>query len=255
MKLFAVQCGGEGADIAAFDPFDSTVGTKISIPWFFYVIVHPKGIVLFDTGGHPSLAIDARGRLGSHADLWSVNMKIGDDVVSKLAELGLKPADITCIVQSHLHYDHAGGLQFFPHTQVYIQRDELPFAFAPPVYQGGYIRSDFDVELQWHEVLGEHDLFGDGRVILVPTPGHTPGHQCLLVKLERRTLLLLGDAAYIVQKMRDRRLPARYWNPDALIASWEHIEELEKKYSAELIASHELAYRSLVKVAPDQWYE
>ena len=254
MRLYAFHCGGEEADIAAFDPFDSAVGTRIAIPWFFYLIVHPHGNVLFDTAGHPDLARDARGRLGAHADLWSVTMGEGDDVVSKLAEVDLTPADISHVVQSHLHYDHSGGLRFFPHAEIYVQRTELPFAFSPPVYQGGYIRDDFDCGLNWHEVVGDHDLFGDGRITLLHTPGHTPGHQCLLVRLRERTVLLLGDATYIIQKMRDRPLLARYWNPDALIASWERIESLEEA-GAELIAAHELSYRSAIRLAPEQWYE
>jgi N-acyl homoserine lactone hydrolase len=255
IRLYALHCGGEEADIAAFDPFDKSVGTTIKIPWFCFLITHPRGNVLFDTGGHPSLAVDARGRLGAHADLWSVTMRAGDDVASKLAEVGLRPSDIRYVVISHLHYDHAGGLQFFSDAEIYIQREELRFAYSPPVYQGGYIRGDFDCGLKWHEIEGDHDLFGDGTVTLVHTPGHTPGHQCLLVRLRDQTLLLLGDAAYIIQKMHDRRLPARYWNPDALIASWERIEELETQLGAELLAAHELSYETKIRCAPQQWYE
>lgn len=256
MKLFAIHGGGERADMAAFNPFDEKVGTKVDIPYFFYVIEHPKGLVLFDTGGHPDLFENPRLRLGDAADVWEVTGVPGDDVVSKLAEMKLKPTDIGQVVQSHLHYDHAGGLQFFKHATVYVQKSELEFAYSPPVYQKDlYIRDDFDHKLEWVSLEGSHDVFGDGRLVIFPTPGHTRGHQSMLVKLEAQNIILVADAAYIPKNMEQRLLTAVVWSPDAMVASWERIEEVQARENAKLIFTHDLDWSSKTRLAPKEWYE
>lgn len=225
-------------------------------PYFFYLVQHEDGNVLFDTGPHPALLTDPYSRLGEAAASFAVEMAPDDDVVSQLAKLGLDPTDVAHVVQSHLHFDHAGGLEFFPHATIYVQRRELQFAHWPAVYQRGvYLRPDFDHPLQWKELEGEHDIFGDGRVVIVPTPGHTPGHQSLLVRLEGQPVVLMADASYLLVKMRERLLPAVVWSPDAMVASWERIEELERRYGAQLICTHDLDFREKVRLAPEQWYE
>lgn len=258
MRLYAFHCGGERSDMAAFDPFDPQVGTTIDIPYFFYLIQHVRGNVIFDSGAHPSLAIDPRARLGDEADNWEIRMTEQDGVVSRLATVGLAPADITHVLQSHLHYDHAGGLEFFPHAPIYVQRDELSFAYSPPVYQEGlYLRADFDLpEIRWREIDGEHDVFGDGRLVLIPTPGHCAGHQSLVVRLESQTVVLVADAAYLIEKMRARALPAAAvaWSPDHMVASWEKLERIEQDLSATLIPTHDLRFRERIRMAPDEWY-
>lgn len=255
MKLHALYCGCERANMAIFDPFDANVGTKIEIPYFAYLIEHDKGNVLFDTGAHPSLAVDPAARLGPAAEAFEVRMKPGEDVVGALRSLGFAPSDITHVVQSHLHYDHAGGIEFFPHAEFFVQRTELPFAHWPPVYQRDmYVRADFDHPVRWVELRGSHDVFGDERVVIFPTPGHTPGHQSLLVHLDKQSIILGGDAAYLPQKMHDRCLPGILWNPDALVESWERIEELQAKHGARLILTHDLDLAA-VRVAPKSFYE
>jgi N-acyl homoserine lactone hydrolase len=213
--------------------------------------------VLFDSGAHPSLATDPRQRLGDEADNWEIKMRADDGVLDHLAKIGLAAGDIGHVVQSHLHYDHAGGIEFFPGTPIVVQRDELAFAYDPPVYQAGlYVRADFDVPgVRWLQVDGEHDLFGDGKLVLIPTPGHSKGHQSLVVELESGTVILLADAAYLVEKMRARALPAVVWSPDAMVASWERIEALERERGAELVATHDLNFAERIRLAPGAWYE
>jgi N-acyl homoserine lactone hydrolase len=256
LKLYALHCGGDMMDMALFDPFDARAGTKFYNPYFMYVITHPRGTVLFDCGAHPDLATDPESRLGPAAADFDMRLSTEDQVQRRLATLGMTPDDIDIVVQSHLHFDHAGGLAWLTHAPILVQREELTFARHPPVYQEAiYIQADFSMDLDWQELDGDYDLFDDGRLTAISTPGHTRGHQSLLVRLDGQTVFLLADAAYLVGKMRARSLPGILWSPDAIIASWDRIEEIERNEQARLMTTHELDYETSVRMAPDGWYE
>ena len=90
---------------------------------------------------------------------------------------------------------------------------------------------------------------------IFPTPGHSPGHQSMLCRLESGPVLLMGDATYLLPKMRERLLPAICWSPDAMVASWELIEWLERREGAMLLCSHDQDFRERVKLAPAECYE
>jgi N-acyl homoserine lactone hydrolase len=255
LKVYALHCGGDRSTMAVFDPFDPNCGQIAYNPYYMYVITHPRGNVLLDTGAHPSLRTSPRARLGDAADTFDLVLAETDTVPAKLAEIGLKPEDISHVVMSHLHFDHAGGLYALPHAQILVQREELAFARNPPIYQRAiYLPEDFELNLNWQLLDGEHDIFGDGLLKIIPTPGHTKGHQSLLVQLPTRPLFLLADAAYLIAKMRARALPAVLWSPDAIIASWEKIERIEAETNARLVATHELDYETSVPKAPNAYY-
>jgi glyoxylase-like metal-dependent hydrolase (beta-lactamase superfamily II) len=255
-RLYAFHAGGDLADLAVYDPFDPNIGTKVYEPWFFYVLTHPAGNIIFDTGVHPALVDDPRSRLGSWADLFEMRMETGHDTPSQLRSIGLEPTDITKVVLSHMHFDHVSALELFRHAEIIVQRTELSFALRPAVYQAGtYLASDFAGEFEWTAIDGFLDVFGDGVAQVIPTPGHTPGHQSMLVKLGQSTLLLIADATYQIPKMRDRLLPAIVWNPDQMVSSWHLLEWLETREDAHMLCSHDLDFRSRVKLAPTEWYE
>lgn len=256
IQLYALHCGGDVTDMAAFDPFDPDVGTKVYNPYFVYVVRHPAGTLLFDSGAHPELGTNPESRLGAAAADFQVRLAPEDHIERQLGALGLRAQDIDLVVQSHLHFDHAGGLEWVKHAPVLVQREELSFAMDPPVYQAAiYVHADYDLGLNWHQLEGDYDVFGDGRVMIVSTPGHTRGHQSLLVHLEGQTVFLLADAAYLLEKMRSRSLPAVIWSPDAMISTWDRIEEIERSENAVLMTTHELDYTTSVRLAPERWYE
>lgn len=256
MRMYAFHCGGERTLRSVLDPFDDDCASTVHAPYFFYLIRHPEGDVLFDTGAHPAFISDPRSRLGDAADLYDVVMEPGDAMTAKLRTLGVEAEAIGHAVQSHLHYDHAGGLEFLPSAVVYVQKEELPFAWWPPVYQRGvYVRQDFDSVQNWKELRGDYDIFNDGKLLIFATPGHTPGHQSLLVRLDGQAVILTGDAMYDREKACQRRLPGLLWSPDALIESWERIEDLQRRHNAQLIVTHDLHWEQSVRVAPEKWYE
>lgn len=252
MRIYAFHCGGDRSPTAIYDPFDATPGEIVYGPYFFFLVEHPEGRVLFDSGVHPKWAESA----AADDDTFVLEVTADDLVLNRLSTLGLRPEDIQHVVASHLHFDHAGGLQFFPQARVYTNETELRFAYWPAVFQRDfYDRDDFDHPLNWVTTEGDYDIFGDGSVMIIPTPGHTPGHQSLVVELAGGTHVLAGDASYWSTKMRERRLPAIVWSPEAMVRSWARLEELERTRGARLIFTHDVDYLESKPLAPEKWYE
>src|SRR5947209_17348118 len=102
-RLYAFHCGTERSDLAVFDPFDPDVGRKVLSPYFFYLVLHPQGPVLIDTGLHPLVRGDPHTRLGDTAETFHAIIGDDDDVVSKLAEVDLEPKDVEHVILSHMH--------------------------------------------------------------------------------------------------------------------------------------------------------
>jgi glyoxylase-like metal-dependent hydrolase (beta-lactamase superfamily II) len=256
VEIHALHCGGDMTDWGIFDPLDERRGEMVYNPYFVYVVKHPAGVVLFDSGAHPDLATDPVGRMGAGAEEFIVKLDAGDAIEPVLARIGLTPDDIDLVIQSHLHFDHAGGLYAFPRTPVMVQRAELEFAEDPPAEQREiYIADDFAPVTDWRLVDGDEDVFGDGRLTVIPTPGHTKGHQSLLVRLDDgRAIFLLADAAYLLEKMRLRRPPGVLWEEAAILDTWDRIEALEREHDAFLITTHDLDYEERIEIAPRGFY-
>ncbi len=193
---------------------DGGESKSIKIPIPFFVIRHPQGVVLFDSGLGENFRDQVRGwwvhRLFQL--LLPYQFKRSDAAIYQLGKMGIRPEEVGHIIVSHLHYDHAGGLRDFPQATVVVSRGEWEHANVSRWraqlrgvmteqlegvgkrlwiidYQPGTAYGPFDASL---------DLFGDGSLTLLSTPGHTPGHQSLLVTLgSGRKVLLTGDAVWV----------------------------------------------------------
>ncbi len=238
-SLHVLQGGGERALASLFDPADPDCGRSVFLPYYYYAIDHPAGLVLVDCGAHRDLAVDPASRVGRADALPDVRMTAADELAVQLGRIGAGLADVEHVIVTHLHYDHCGGLSQLPAATVHVQRTELTFAERPPVYQrDAYVPADWADVANWDLHDGAHDLFGDGSIRMVPTPGHTPGHQSVVLTLASRNVILAGDAIYHPAKTAARRLPGFLWNPDALIASWDLLESLAIQHEAEVLLSH-----------------
>jgi N-acyl homoserine lactone hydrolase len=162
MQIYALCCGFLEFDCHVFFP-DRAPGTRMTIPVSSYLLIHPKGRVLFDTGVHCRAITDPIGRLGERrATRFTVRSQVGDDVVSQLARVGMRPADITHVINSHFHFDHCGGNEFFPQATFLVQSREMERARGP---DHPYDPQDFDHPLDYQLVDGDHDIFGDGMLV------------------------------------------------------------------------------------------
>ncbi|HUA32564.1 MAG TPA: N-acyl homoserine lactonase family protein [Candidatus Binataceae bacterium] len=213
---------------------------KLPIPSF--LIEHPKGRVVFDTGLHRDLQSGGE-RLGGLAKVFNIYYKPGEDLGARLRAFDTDPAKVDFVINSHLHFDHVGGNADLPNAKLIVQRKEWEAASDPEqVKRNGYNRADFDLGHQLKLVDGEHDVFGDGTVVCVPSYGHTAGHQSLRVRLEGAEVLLTADSCYTRKVLEEMVLPPF---ADSYDAMREVIERFRKMQSAgtKLIFGHD----------PGQW--
>ncbi len=181
--------------------------TRVELPVPAWLIRHDAGTVLFDTGMHPDLT--GPGEFSDTVALFfDVGLGAEDLVDARLRKAHVDPADVDLVVLSHLHFDHTGGLGLVPDARVVVQRDEWEAGADDEVAAANSFRQA-EYRLGHDVVLaeGEHDLFGDGLVTCIPTPGHTPGHQSLRVRLAEREVVLAADCAYFTVTIDGGPLP------------------------------------------------
>ena len=253
MRLYAMTCGRLRCRKAAFVP-QASKEEFIEAPAPVFAITHPGGTVLFDTGPHPDVFRDGGARWGGLAKAFQ---PIGDEasgVVEQLRSVGIAPSEVRYVVNSHLHFDHAGGNQFFPDATFLVAKREFELARDPEYETKGYIRADWDHPLRYREVEGDFDLYGDGKLVVKPLTGHTFGHQILLVRLERQgTVILSGDAAPCFENY-DQLTPSRTNMDDTLALQGLHrLHELAEQENALLIHGHDPSQWARLKTAPEYY--
>jgi glyoxylase-like metal-dependent hydrolase (beta-lactamase superfamily II) len=247
MKLSAFTCGWLTGDLAGFLAGE-TGRLRVPIPCF--LIEHPRGLVLFDSGLHPATQTDAAARLGPLAPLFDVEFHPGEEVSARLAAIGVDPARIDLLVNSHLHFDHTGGNELVPNARLVVQRAEWEAGRDPDLQaRNAYAPHDYDHGHDTLTVDGEHDLFGDGRVVCIPTYGHTPGHQSLRVRLDGGDVVLAADACYLRATLERLQLPAVRHDAAAMLASLRRLRRLQAA-GAEIVYGHDPAYWATVPQAP-----
>jgi N-acyl homoserine lactone hydrolase len=232
---------------------DLAPGQPWTVPVMSFLVSHPKGKLLFDTGVHCQARLDPLSRLGpERIKRLTVKSREGDDVVPQLARLGLKPDDVRFVANSHLHFDHCGGNEFLPGATFLVQRAELEAARRPgfvPSYSPSPL--DFEHPLDYRMLDGEHDVFGDGTVVLLPTYGHTPGHQSLLVRAGKQSqIVCASDACYTRENMDRDVLPKILWNPSVMFESLKALRKLRDQVGATMFYGHDPAQWETIPKAP-----
>ena len=248
LKLYVMDCGELGfSEVSLF----SVNNVETDVRTMFvpcYLIEHADGTLLWDAGLDPSRV--GQGRVTSQPGMYELYEK---SVMDQIQEIGYKPEDIDLMALSHMHFDHAGAANYFPNVRLLIQRTEHDAAFNKP--EDNPI---FDYEL-YRELAdnpktlldGDHDVFGDGRVLIISAPGHTPGHQVLLVDLENTgPLVLSGDLYHFRISRQQRRVPVFNTNKDETLAAMEKVEKLVEERGATFWIEHDMALAKTLKKAP-----
>lgn len=241
---------------------------QIKVPVGFFVIMHPKGNVLFDTGNNDKIITDP--------SYWGPFFKSANPVNTpdmaidvQLGKIGLKPDDIKYVVVGHLHLDHGGNVGKFPNSTLVVQKDEIRNAFWPePGTAGPYIPGDVAVlrndlgesmpnKYKMLQLAGDLDLFGDGSVVVKRWVGHTPGSQMLLVRLPKAgAIILTSDNVYFRENVEKNILPniALAYDPAGILRAYEWIRYMQATEKADFFTAHDPdAFKALKK--PPEFYE
>lgn len=242
IKLYVMKVG----QINLLDKAHMTPGRghnhAISMPGYCYLIDHPKGLVLVDTG----MAND---------NISTV--KDEQIVVNQLFQLGYKPDDVEYVIMTHLHLDHAKHMTDFPNSTFVLRKEELKAAWWPEKCESGYIYDQYKDTRQYEYIQlkdnVDFDLFCDGRVVLIDTKGHTRGHQSVIVKLENfGKVLLVSDAASLRENLDDMILPGVCSNNWYAMESLEKLKHLEKEGHT-LFFGHDVEQGKLLKLLPEYY--
>jgi N-acyl homoserine lactone hydrolase len=172
----------------------------VDMPCPSFLIEHDRGLVLFDTGVSPKGLADPESYFPDIAKEFHIERRPDLGVDRQIGDLGYRLDRIKYVIPSHLHFDHAGGLYLFPASTFLIGTGEMGFAYSSDLAGG---RPNFLLEdisptraFRWIEVAQDFDLFGDGSITLLYSPGHTPGSLALFVRLPNRNFILTGDTCH-----------------------------------------------------------
>ncbi|MFT4571816.1 MAG: N-acyl homoserine lactone hydrolase [Hyphomicrobiaceae bacterium] len=247
VHLYAFECGR--LTIPRSFLLEGALG-NITTPVPSYLIVHPRGRAVFDSGLNVAVQSDSQSYITPNgARFTQFHFEPGEEISARLAEVDVDPTAIDLIINSHLHYDHAGGNAQLPNADILVQRPEWDHAHAVPDREVAYRKVDFSTGQAVRLVDGEHDVFGDGSVVVFPTYGHTPGHQSLRVRTERGTFILCGDACYMRHALDAGHLPGVMHDREATLRSFETFRRLEAAGSR-IMFGHDPEFWESVPRAP-----
>jgi N-acyl homoserine lactone hydrolase len=252
-RLYVLNCGeAKVSDISTWSP-GINVGEPRTFSNHCYLIRHEEGWMIWDAGVPDEWASSEDGVEGSPGVRGVVKRPLAE----QLAEIGVNPEDVTVIAFSHAHFDHVGNAKLFTKARWIVQSVEhdamlgehaTEFRFKPELYET--LRNNPVTKID-----GDHDVFGDGSVRVLSTPGHTPGHQSLLVRLkETGPVILSGDVAHFSENFDSRRVPKFNVDQGRSIASMDRVAEIAQNENATIWINHDWVQASQTTYSP-KWYE
>jgi len=254
-KLYRLDCGHSLANDESVWTPGQNVGRSIEFSSTCWLVRHGSDWLLWDTGVPETTLNDPRG--------WSTLPKLivyhlDRSVTGQLAEIGLKPDDIGRVAISHTHGDHIGNVGLFPNSTIVMQRAEYSWIHSPDGPNDNVnqlmalARKLLGTPKNLQLVDGDTDVFGDGSVTLISTPGHTPGHESLLVHLRKSGFIMLsGDVVHSEENFEKNIVPSLNTSAADSIASMERVRRLIKTYKATLFINHDKSQTDKLKLIPD----
>jgi N-acyl homoserine lactone hydrolase len=225
MKMHALSGGRVRMRRSVYVP-DADRAEMIEMPVSCFLIRHAQGNVLFDTGCHPDVPDNAARWQGMEKFMTPI-MPLGENVLTSLSAIGFSADDVDVVVCSHLHPDHCGCNAFFKRASVMVHQKEIAAARQPNAVPMGYLASEWDFGML-DALTGERDVFGDGKIVLIELPGHTPGSIGALVQLEKNgRFLLAADTVSLRANLDTGVHPKNVQDHDALDKSFAEIRRIE----------------------------
>lgn len=254
LTLYALECGQvEVNNLAIFNP-NIAKGTKMTLPAPCFLIQHPeKGYLLWDAGLNDELAKYKKGLEYYNGEMI---LKVNNTLSSQLATLGLAHSDITYFSPSHLHLDHSGNANYFAESRLIIQKSEYDMAFSEQAAQSGMLIENYQnlKDSKRIELKGDYDVFGDGSVVILSTPGHSPGHQSLFIKLPKTGPILLSGDLYHFQHNRDQYGMPTFNDKKATIQSFAKVDKILDITGAKLWIQHDPVFNETL-LNPPHFYQ
>jgi glyoxylase-like metal-dependent hydrolase (beta-lactamase superfamily II) len=252
VRLYVFDCGSlDIPDTSAYQLKKEELATTfMSVPCF--LVAHPKGTMIWDAGAVPDTAF----KPGSTAATlrYATSVK---PLQAQLAEIGYAPADITYQAFSHFHWDHVGNANLFASATWLVRKLERDIMFADPASPRTEPANYSALKNSKTVIVRQpdYDVFGDGTVIIKSTPGHSPDHQVLFLKLARTgPIVLSGDLYHYPEERKLNRVPTTEFNAAQTIESRAAVEAFLKKTGAQLWIQHDVTANARLKKAPE-FYE
>jgi N-acyl homoserine lactone hydrolase len=244
-RLYVLDCGQNiGRDQSRWSP-GVNEGQAIEFSDNCYLIRHARGWLLSDTGIPDAVAAMPDGMVVANG---AITYRRPRTLAAQLDAIGVKPADVTFVALSHTHGDHVGNVALFPASTILIQGAEYEWAMTQPV------KPAFAPGQRIEKLAGDRDVWGDGSVVILSTPGHTPGHQSLLVVLPRTgAVVLSGDAVHFRDNWEQRRVPSMNASREQTLASMDRIAAVLAERRAQLWINHDQPQSRSVRHAPESY--
>lgn len=236
-------------------PEDRSRMITIAIP--MWIIDHPKGLVVFDTGNN--VAISDGGCLShwvkGNCDFLKPSQKRSDVIDMQLKKLGYDVSKVKAVITSHSHLDHIGNIEMFPNALHVVQKRELYQAWWPEKFQrgGAHVMADYDGarDFNYLELDGDYDLFGDGAITVLSTPGHTLGNQSLKLRFKSgQTFVIAQDAIWMRENLEGYPAGLNYSVKD-YFASVNRLKSMRDLENGELFFGHD---EQQWKEKGNKWY-
>jgi N-acyl homoserine lactone hydrolase len=249
-RMYVINCGENHVpDVSRWTP-----GVNAGKPHVFsnhcYLIRHSKGWMLWDTGNPDRLAALPKG-LTSPVGITAYMKK---PLAESLKEIGVRPEDIQHFALSHFHGDHSGNANLFAASTVYMQEKEYAVVFGPEPQKSGVVAANFD-KLRGAKVVqlnGDHDVFGDGTVLIKTAPGHTVGHQVLVVRLPRTgRVLLSGDMVHLSYSWANRVVPGFNFDIAQSGNTMDRMKAWAAENGAQVWINHDMEQHAKIPKAPE----
>jgi N-acyl homoserine lactone hydrolase len=244
-RMYVLDCGR----LTAKDQSRWTPGVNVGQPRELsnncYLLQHARGTLLWETGVPDSVVEQKSGVTSPNgAVVWFRDKTLA----SQFESLGVKPNEITYVAVSHTHGDHVGNAKMFAKSKLLIQKLEYESAMSATP-------KPFENEQNVEMLSGDRDVFGDGSVTIISTPGHTTGHQSLLVKLPRTgSIILTGDLVHFQYMWDHKIVPSFNFNREQSLASIDRVGKLVSEHKAQLWIGHDKDITTTINRAP-KFYE